>query len=127
WKTLSGSGKQPMKVRNSSTNIVDDFFGESQNGRTRKAGKEDRAAKYEHLFDAEAKKISLKERMVHVQEEVLAQQRQLMQFQIQEAQAAREDHKERIMTMELANLSAEARAYWKRRQAEILKRRNWTA
>ncbi|OEL25848.1 hypothetical protein BAE44_0013133 [Dichanthelium oligosanthes] len=94
---------------------------------SRKAGKEDRTARYEHLFDAEAKKIALKERMVHVQEEVLAQQRALMQFQMQEAQAAREDREERIMTMDLANLSVEARAYWKGRQAEILKSRNWTA
>ncbi|OEL20898.1 hypothetical protein BAE44_0018083 [Dichanthelium oligosanthes] len=46
---------------------------------SRKAGKEDRTARYEHLFDAEAKKLALKERMVHVQEEVLAQQRALMQ------------------------------------------------
>ncbi|OEL19251.1 hypothetical protein BAE44_0019730 [Dichanthelium oligosanthes] len=94
---------------------------------SRKSVLEERTSRYERTFDVESKKIALKERLVQVQEEALLQQRHMFQFQIQEAQEAREDREERVMTMDLSMLNPEQRGYWKGRQAEILRRRKWTA
>jgi hypothetical protein len=94
---------------------------------SRKAEMEAQSGNIVDLMDSEAKKVALKERLVRSQEELVSQNRAFMQFQMEQAARATVEAEERVMSMDLSNMTAEARAYWKGRQAEVLKKRNWSA